>query len=368
MGQTSEAPEKPVEENLSTAELPAIADVKPSYQELRQGRKYFWCACGLSKRQPFCDGSHKGTGIEPVMYEGQHDGEEVLFCNCKKTQDGPHCDGSHNAIPGAYLLDDPGSPENRAIPLRRFDAATSASALDDNCYVFSTSRAGRFKETGLSYCRVISPAQGAVYQSQFHALADQRTDFISFGDRHVVLFISAGRGTINIGGKLMDIEADSGVYIRPGEDFQLHPEIQLEVYISACSAADEPQFSPTQASVFDADHPQRRVSVDAGKRDEMGPRYFQMLVDKTIGSDVATQFIGHIPESKAAPHRHLYEEALIILRGEGMMWTETGRAPVEAGDVIFLPAKCEHSLQATNEAGMDVVGVIYPGDNPSINY
>ncbi len=355
-------------EKSSAAELPAVADTKPSFQVLQQGRQYFWCACGLSRRQPFCDGSHQGTGIEPVMYQAQHEGEEVLFCNCKKTKDGPHCDGAHNAIPGAYQLDDPDSSLNRQIPLRSFNAATSTVALDDGCYVFSTSRAERVQATGMSYCRVISKSQGAIYQSQFHVRAEGPTDFISFGDRHVVLFISAGCGTINIGGEPIKIASDCGVYVRPGEAFQLQPESRLEVFISACPAADEPTFSAEQTSLFDASYPERRVEVDAGKRNEMGSRYFQMLVDKTIGSDVATQFIGHIPESKAAPHRHLYEEALIVLRGEGMMWTQTGRAPVGADDVIFLPAKCTHSLQATSQTGMDVVGVIYPGDNPSINY
>ncbi|MGH8430169.1 MAG: cupin domain-containing protein, partial [Solimonas sp.] len=80
------------------------------------------------------------------------------------------------------------------------------------------------------------------------------------------------------------------------------------------------------------------------------------------------QFIGHIPQSKAAPHRHLYEEAVLILTGEGCMWTEDRKAKVGAGDVVFLPRKQLHSLQATAPGGMDVVGVIFPGDNPSINY
>ena len=62
------------------------------------------------------------------------------------------------------------------------------------------------------------------------------------------------------------------------------------------------------------------------QRTAMGPRYFQMLVDKRIGSRTITQFIGHIPRSKAAPHRHLYEEAIIVLAGEGYMWTEQRKA------------------------------------------
>ena len=71
---------------------------------------------------------------------------------------------------------------------------------------------------------------------------------------------------------------------------------------------------------------------------------------------------------KARAHRHLYEETLIVLAGEGMMWTETRKAPVSAGDVIFLPRKQLHSLQCIGDRPMLVAGVIHPGDNPSINY
>lgn len=119
---------------------------------------------------------------------------------------------------------------------------------------------------------------------------------------------------------------------------------------------------------FAAEFPERVVSVDVQRRAAMGPRYFQLLVDKRIGSRVMTQFIGHIPRSKAAPHRHLYEEALIVLSGEGCLWTEERKASVRAGEAIFLPRKQLHSLEATSPEGMLVVGVICPGDNPSIAY
>ena len=100
----------------------------------------------------------------------------------------------------------------------------------------------------------------------------------------------------------------------------------------------------------------------------MADRFFQILVDKTLGSGSVTQFIGEIPLSKAAPHRHLYEETLVILRGRGYMWTQKSKARVNAGDVIFLPRKQLHSLQCTGPEGMMLAGVIYPGDNPAINY
>ena len=145
------------------------------------------------------------------------------------------------------------------------------------------------------------------------------------------------------------------------------PGATLQVFALAAPLGDL-QWPANLPHNFDAAYPQRVVSVDAEQRTAMGPRYFQILVDKRIGSKVITQFIGHIPPSKAAPHRHLYEEAIIVLSGEGCMWTEDRRVNVRAGDVIFLPRKQLHSLEATSAEGIDVVGVICPGDNPSINY
>jgi quercetin dioxygenase-like cupin family protein len=134
------------------------------------------------------------------------------------------------------------------------------------------------------------------------------------------------------------------------------------------SPQGELEWPDTMPQNFDADHPRRVVSVDTQQRTAMGPRYFQMLVDQRIGSRAITQFIGHIPRSKAAPHRHLYEEAIIVLTGEGYVWTERHKAKVRAGEAIFLPRKQLHSVEATSDEGIFVVGVICPGDNPSIAY
>ena len=191
---------------------------------------------------------------------------------------------------------------------------------------------------------------------------------MGFSNRHVILFVASGEGAVNIAGRDFDLAPEMGVYVCPGEAFQVSASKTIQFLISACPAADEPEWPISVGEMFNEDIQNRIVAVDPAQRHDMGPRYFQMLVDKEIGCTGAAQFIGHIPKSKAYPHRHLYEEALIILRGEGMMWTATRKTPVKGGDVIFLPRKEQHSLESVSADGMDVIGVIYPGDNPSINY
>lgn len=79
---------------------PVIASATPFAVEVEQGKTYFWCQCGLSNKQPFCDGSHRGTDFEPVKYQADKQGK-VYFCGCKQTAGAPLCDGTHNNIQGS---------------------------------------------------------------------------------------------------------------------------------------------------------------------------------------------------------------------------------------------------------------------------
>ena len=76
---------------------PIPAQKEPYKVSVEAGKKYFWCACGRSKKQPFCDGSHSGTGLTPVVYEAPAS-KDVFFCGCKATSRPPLCDGSHSRI------------------------------------------------------------------------------------------------------------------------------------------------------------------------------------------------------------------------------------------------------------------------------
>lgn len=84
-------------ESPNSEAQPVVAQKAPYAVEVEAGKKYWWCSCGQSTKQPFCDGSHKGTDFTPLEHAADKDGT-VYFCGCKATTRVPMCDGSHSKL------------------------------------------------------------------------------------------------------------------------------------------------------------------------------------------------------------------------------------------------------------------------------
>lgn len=82
---------------MSEFNTPIIAAKSPAKVNLEAGKDYYWCQCGKSANQPFCDGSHKGSGITPLKFTAEKT-ETVALCRCKSTGNAPFCDGTHSAL------------------------------------------------------------------------------------------------------------------------------------------------------------------------------------------------------------------------------------------------------------------------------
>lgn len=77
---------------------PVIASRTPIPVDVEAGKSYWWCTCGKSAKQPFCDGAHKGSEFVPLKYDATTTGK-VWFCGCKHTANAPLCDGAHKNLP-----------------------------------------------------------------------------------------------------------------------------------------------------------------------------------------------------------------------------------------------------------------------------
>ena len=76
---------------------PVISQLKPYMVEVEAGKTYYWCSCGLSKKQPFCDGSHAGTNLVPLPYKA-NETKTIAMCGCKYSGVKPLCDGAHSKL------------------------------------------------------------------------------------------------------------------------------------------------------------------------------------------------------------------------------------------------------------------------------
>lgn len=348
---------------------PVIAARKPCFVELKAGRTYAWCACGRSRRQPFCDGSHAGTGIEPLRFTADADREAVL-CACKRTGRPPYCDGTHNSLSDKYeSADEQEISASAAIPVT--PRSNGKSVLDGGCFV-GTMDAAAWPARGTARLGpVISAGDGARFLSQWCLVAAPgHTGVLRFPGSDTVMFVPAGGVTVNIAGREFSADAETGLFIRRDEAFSVGNSgtAPVPLLLTVCPQCPAPEWLDGMPANFDATIPARAFGVDPAKREPMADRFYQVLNGEENGSREVTQFIGEIPQSRAAAHRHLYEEALMILTGHGFMWTESRRAAVNAGDIIFLPRKQLHSLECTAPGGMRLMGAFYPSGSPAVNY
>lgn len=74
-----------------------IASKTPFGVDVEAGKSYWWCACGKSTKQPFCDGSHKGSEFVPTQFDATKS-EKLWFCGCKHSAKPPFCDGTHKKL------------------------------------------------------------------------------------------------------------------------------------------------------------------------------------------------------------------------------------------------------------------------------
>ena len=256
---------------------PTIARLKPYLVDVNEGKTYFWCACGLSKKQPFCDGSHKGTGFEPLKWKANETGEK-LFCACKHTKGVPFCDGSHNSLSDTYA--EAKGDDGEGVVLVDYvsdDGGVLKASLDNDCYVIRVPEEAMSHEGVMRRYPVIGESDGAENLSQYLAVnGTGESPILSYPGSDVVLFVQSGQGTVRISDRSFSISAETGVCIKPGEGFQISNDRDEPICmnISVCPPCARPVTLEQLPETFDATVSDRVQGVDEEKREVMADRFF----------------------------------------------------------------------------------------------
>jgi mannose-6-phosphate isomerase-like protein (cupin superfamily) len=173
-----------------------------------------------------------------------------------------------------------------------------------------------------------------------------------------ILYVVAGRGTLEADGQTDDLEPEAGAYLRPGEHFVIDnpgPDELVAVLVTTW---------PPQGVLAQPDprvvRYRERPSLPAGK-----DREFRYLVHRDTGSPDVTQFVGTIPPGRAPEHSHVYDEVIYVLDGHGQLHVEGRIFPIEAGSCLHLPPLLEHALENEGDTPMRVLGVFHPSGDPA---
>tara|TARA_B100000745_G_scaffold56822_3_gene33699 strand:- start:128 stop:796 length:669 start_codon:yes stop_codon:yes gene_type:complete len=187
-----------------------------------------------------------------------------------------------------------------------------------------------------------------------------------------VHYVSAGSGTCYVDGYGYQVKIGSAVYVAPGKECCFDtPTGDLEVVSVCCPQIRDSRFdlpANTCPAAPGETKPEVVVHQDNRKSIPTGDRWFKLLVDKGIGCQHVTQFLGHIPKSEAPAHHHTYEEAIYIVEGRGVLWANGKEASVAPGSCIYLPRQVKHSMKNLEDTPIRLMGVFHPSGSPATSY
>lgn len=176
-------------------------------------------------------------------------------------------------------------------------------------------------------------------------------------DRHEILYVVSGSGTVSVDGEEHALEPETGAYIVAGERYTVdNPGPDALVVVSVLAPAEQPADGRRRVTVRYADQTTLRATE---------ARRFRYLVSQETGCPDVTQFVGTIDPSREGMHSHVYDEVLYVLEGEGVVHFQDSSTPIASGSCIHLPPLSLHILENSGNGPMRVLGVFHPSGDPA---
>jgi mannose-6-phosphate isomerase-like protein (cupin superfamily) len=187
------------------------------------------------------------------------------------------------------------------------------------------------------------------------------------GDAEEVLFVLAGAGALHLDGQSHPLEPETGVYLAPGEEYEIDNQDSEPLRIVAVRIPD-PVPPGDDAGAAEANRSVVRRLADQEQQDATTSRSFRIVADPSTGLRSATHFVGYVPTERAPDHFHTYDEVIYVIEGEGTLHAGGDRTEVAAGSCLELPAETVHCLENTGEDVMRLVAVFRPAGSPAAAY
>ena len=180
----------------------------------------------------------------------------------------------------------------------------------------------------------------------------------ALGTRQEVLYVVAGEGELELDGQRHRLDADTGVFIAPGESYAIDNPGPAPLEVVSVVAPED-----RAAAAGD-----RRVTVRFDEQPELpasSERTFRYLVNEDAGCFDVTQFVGIVQPSKAPFHSHTYDEVGYIVEGEGYAHVDGDSIPLRAGSCFHLSPGQEHCIENSGSTPMRILGVFHPSGDPA---
>jgi len=186
-----------------------------------------------------------------------------------------------------------------------------------------------------------------------------------------VLYVLQGQATVYLDGWPHAVAPDTGLYVRPGAYLTIdNPGPGSLILLSSRCPDPGNALAPVAPRTVPAPgalpaSPPPLVRVADRPSETTGDRSYRVLVDRSMGCEAVTQFVGTIPPGRSPDHFHHYEEVLCILEGRGRMWAGRSHAPIGPGSCVFLPRRQVHCVENSGSGPLRLVGVFYPAGSPA---
>jgi mannose-6-phosphate isomerase-like protein (cupin superfamily) len=175
-------------------------------------------------------------------------------------------------------------------------------------------------------------------------------------DRDELLYVAAGRGTLELDGEPHGVEPDTGVYVRAGERWAIANEGPGELLLLSVAAPPGEELGNRRVVVRFAE--QQELRADA-------KRTFRYLVNQDAGCAQVTQFLGIVEPCRAPDHSHTYDEVGYIVEGNGLAHIDGEEIPLRAGSCFHLPPEQVHCIENVGPGVMRILGVFHPSGDPA---